>query len=438
MFMGLFCRDRLFQYVEEHQASILETWQDCYTLLLTADEQQIRAGLLRQLHQRGMTTQFPAKDNRLIYSEYMTEARHTLLFFTSANPTWSIFQQATAITACLAAIDTYQADQASLPINIKWLVHLGSHKALHISLHASLTTAPTLLEADGCLWYTAGEDVSCEPHSPQLALGAKGLLCVECEVHVAQREMASSYGGIVPNAAWRLLWALSSLKNVHEDILIEGFYDRVDPFTDDVTLLLSALPDAAPMLAQQWGMKQLLFKLHGYQQHYVHFLTPTCTVNLFNTYNGASADHVSSKELFIPIHAKASLDFHLVPEQDPQDIFARLQDHLHVQGFSDIHMRQLYACPPTYTPPTAPFVQMVQQAASIAYTQAPLIFPLVASHAPLAPLQRILGMPVVIVIIDAPAQAMQVAEIIPEEYMLSRLTNLMIALIEDSAPLSQR
>ena len=47
----------------------------------------------------------------------------------------------------------------------------------------------------------------------------------------------------MPNAAWRLNWALSTLKGPDERIRIPGFYDRVVPATDHDLEILSKLPN---------------------------------------------------------------------------------------------------------------------------------------------------------------------------------------------------
>ena len=47
----------------------------------------------------------------------------------------------------------------------------------------------------------------------------------------ASQDAHSSMGTVVPNPAWRLVWALASLKDMEEDIHIEGFYDMVSPPT---------------------------------------------------------------------------------------------------------------------------------------------------------------------------------------------------------------
>ena len=65
---------------------------------------------------------------------------------------------------------------------------------------------------------------------PMQYLGLRGICYVELSVESLGTDVHSGLGGtIFPNAAWRLTWALASLKGVDERILIPGFYDDVIP-----------------------------------------------------------------------------------------------------------------------------------------------------------------------------------------------------------------
>jgi acetylornithine deacetylase/succinyl-diaminopimelate desuccinylase-like protein len=189
---------------------------------------------------------------------------------------------------------------------------------------------------------------------------------------------------------------LNSLKDDREEILIEGFYDTLAPIEDDALTSLYTLPDTAPMLARQWGMKHLLLGLQGFQMHYAHLLTPTCTINFITGGDETNSIPEPSFPLQIPSQARAQIDFYLVPGQEPDDVFARLQRHLHNQGFSDIEAHLRYRCPPAYTPLADSFVQLVCNATIRAYGHEPLILPIQPESHPLSLLQHVTGMPMLI------------------------------------------
>jgi acetylornithine deacetylase/succinyl-diaminopimelate desuccinylase-like protein len=294
-----------------------------------------------------------------------------------------------SIAAFLAALDAYQAVIGPLPVNIKWLLDGEGKKGY------SLLDTIAQFRADGCLWH---EDEPLDDETAVLVLGTKGLLCVEMETQTASIDLPSEHGAIVPNALWRLLWALNSLKDSREEVLIEGFYDNLIPAADDVVEVLRTMPDNAEALAQRWGVKHMLSGLQGFQLHYTHLLIPTCTVNALS---GGSIPLPTALSTLIPAQARARVDFHLVPDQDPHAIFAKLQSHLQTQGFDDVQVRMLYANQPASTPLTDPFVQMVRRATTSAYGREPRILPMTAGSYPIAPLRQS-GMPVVIITTGRP------------------------------------
>src|SRR6185437_12936517 len=125
-------------------------------------------------------------------------------------------------------------------------------------------------------------------------------------------------------ALWRLLWAINSVKSANEEILIEGFYDTIQPLADDLTEHLHDLPDNALSFAQHWGLPEPLLGLHGWQFHYAHLLTPTCTLSNI-TDNTQLPKSTTDIYTTIPTQATAQLEFLLVPQQDPYDIFDKLR-----------------------------------------------------------------------------------------------------------------
>jgi acetylornithine deacetylase/succinyl-diaminopimelate desuccinylase-like protein len=70
----------------------------------------------------------------------------------------------------------------------------------------------------------------------------------------------------------------------------------------------------------------------------------------------------------IPASAEATLDFQLVPNQQPEAIFAQLQAHLAERGFADIAVERLPGgYPPAFTPHDAPFISLVSEAGAAVY-----------------------------------------------------------------------
>jgi acetylornithine deacetylase/succinyl-diaminopimelate desuccinylase-like protein len=97
----------------------------------------------------------------------------------------------------------------------------------------------------------------------------------------------------------------------------------------------------------------------------------------------------------IPGKARAFLDFYLVPDQDPWDIFSKLQRHLQEYDFQDIQVRMLNGSRPARTPTNAPFVEAVRRATAAAYGIVPFILPMGSESNSIETFRRILDLPVV-------------------------------------------
>jgi acetylornithine deacetylase/succinyl-diaminopimelate desuccinylase-like protein len=391
--------ERLLSHIDEEDRSYLEGWKQLYALFNRAQQLETHSTIYHQLfpllNHHGFHTTLLKHNPAWIYSTLDTGAAHTLLLYnhyaTNHLHTWD----ACAIASRLLAVDLYREWTGNIPINIKWLLHPSADTGISHSddLRSIVEEDHQFLQADGCLCdepRTPEENMlfSIADDTPLIFSGCKGLLSVELASHVTTTPVSSHYGSIVPDAAWRLLWALSSLKNEREEIMIDGFYDTIIPIEDDAAAALYSLPDTASALAQQLGISDLLLGVRGLQMHYAHLLTPSCTLKRITGGNKTSVQ--------IPSQARALLDFFLVPGQEPDDIFARLQRHLQAHGFSDIQVRQRFGCPPAYTPHSHPFVQLVSSAASLVWEHTPLMLPITPSSHPLAPLQQKANMPLLI------------------------------------------
>jgi acetylornithine deacetylase/succinyl-diaminopimelate desuccinylase-like protein len=393
-------QETLFQYISAHLSAYQKRWEQTYTQLNECTRLQDTPGIqeviIAQLQDHAMKTRLLDANGPLIYGELHTGAPATLLFYTPYDTGYHASRQVVPLSAGLAALDAYQAAIGPLPVNIKWVFDAAGTSGTP-DLATIIAEFRTLLQADGCIW-TMPEQPE-ETGVALLAPGTKGLLRVELTVQTtddhAHDETFAMHGAVVPDAAWRLTWALNHLKGAHEEILIEGFYDTLISAEDDEVALLYTLPDNTQAQARRWGLQQLLLGLQGFQFHYAHLLTPSCTIS--NISSGNQAKSISYTPASIPIYARAQVDFYLVPGQDPHDIFAKLQQHLQAQGFPDVQARLLYAIPPVRTPLSDPFVQVVRQASIAAYGDALRVLPGTAGTYPLYPFRDILKMPVVII-----------------------------------------
>ncbi len=364
-YMVLSVQSKLFHSIDEHIISYVELWHQLTEQLSSTigqpDGRQFLTTLAPMLQQRGLQAHFQSPQQ--LYAELQTKTPHTLLFYHDWHPDNA--DMAADIAALLSAIDVCTNVLGSIPISIQWLLNGGGTTA-NVS---DLATRPP----DGCIYYHAADTLSENDGLPILALATKGHLHVELEIQTASKAIDAIHGSIAPDALWRLLWALGTLKDAREDILIEGFYDTLAPVQDAMMAQLHALPDNTAELTQRWGIPQPLMGLQGFQLHYAHFLLPTCTVK--NIVSDTLATDTANAQTLLSGQAKAQVDFYLLPDQDPQDIFSKLQQHLQEQGFSDVHVRILSTARPVSTPASDPFVQLALSTIEKAYAQKPLLLP---------------------------------------------------------------
>lgn len=288
----------------------------------------------------------------------------------------------------LAALAAVRDALGYLPGNVKFIIE-GEEEVGSPNMPAFIEEHQELLAADACIWEFGSVDYN---GTPQQSLGMRGICYVELSVKTADIDAHSGLGGsLFPNAAWRLTWALSTLKDQDERILIPGFYDDVIGPSERDLELIAQLPDEAAELKAQFGLDRFLLDMEGGEAfRKTAVFSPTCTIcGLESGYQGPGAKTV------LPATARAKIDFRLVPDQNPADIVQKLRAHLDAQGFSDVTVTYLGGGRPAKVDPDDPFVQLVNQAARDVYGVDPLVEPLIGGSGPNYPFIHTLGLPLV-------------------------------------------
>ncbi len=293
------------------------------------------------------------------------------------------------IVARLLAIRAYQEARGKPPISVKFLIE-GEEEIGSPNIAAFVERNRQLLEADACIWECGGVNWRNEP---VVSLGLKGILYVQLEVRGASQDVHSSMATVVPNPAWRLVWALSSLKDLEETIHIDGFYDKVLPANQQEINAVNAMPLDEEQTRQSLGLERFVKGVAGFDYKSRHILEPTCNIcGLDSGYTGAGSKTV------LPCVARAKLDFRLVPNQRPDDVLAKLRRHLDSHGFSDITIApQIEGENPARTPLDAPFVGIVSAAAREVYGVEPVIVPSMAGSGPMYSFTDTLGLPTALI-----------------------------------------
>jgi len=288
----------------------------------------------------------------------------------------------------LFAIDALLDGEGDLPCTIKFIIE-GEEEVSSVHLKDFVAANYKKLAADACIWEFGGVDHN---EVPMQYLGLRGICYVELSVETAKMDVHSGVGGsIFPNPAWRLVWALNSLKDPDEHIRIPGFYDPIKPPSERDRQLMAALPEVAGEYKERYGVDHFLKGLTGGTAlRIAEVFEPTCTIcGLTSGYQGRGAKTV------LPARASAKVDFRLVPDQTPQQVLEQLRAHLDAEGFTDVQITFLGGEPPARTDPDDPFVDLVVSSAEPVYGHPMQVVPMTGGSGPNHPFIHYLNLPIV-------------------------------------------
>ena len=297
------------------------------------------------------------------------------------------------IVARLAAVRALRDAKGELPVTVRWCLE-GAEEIGSPGFTEFVEANADRIAADVCVWEGGGVNWD---GRPLVMLGVKGLLYVELECRSASTDSHSSYAPVVPNPAWRLVWALASLKDASERVALRGFYDSVRPALAQESAAIAALPDTSREFLHNLGVEMAVGEADGYEFRRRLIMDPTANIAGFGAgYTGAGAKTI------LPAVARAKLDFRLVPNQEPDEVLASLRQHLDEHGFSDIGITVHSSEHPARTSIEDPFVQQVTDSARRVYESEPYIMPSMTGTGPQHPVQHLLGVPVASCGIDYP------------------------------------
>lgn len=291
------------------------------------------------------------------------------------------------ITSRLHALDALLETESELPCTIKFIIE-GEEEIGSVNLPPFIKAHAEKFAGDACIWEFGALD---HREVPIQYAGLRGICYVELSVESLTSDVHSGLGGtIFPNAAWRLVWALASIKGPDEHIRIPHYYDNVVPPSARDRELFAKLPEIAEEYRQRYGVKKFLKGVTGGPELRIQeTLLPSCTIcGLTSGYQGPGSKTV------LPAKASAKVDFRLVPDQTPEDVVSKLRAHLDAEGFSDVHINYLGGEAPGRTDPDDPFLQMVVQTAEEIYESEMEIHPMIGGSGPNHAFLHYLNVPV--------------------------------------------
>lgn len=223
--------------------------------------------------------------------------------------------------------------------------------------------AEALLDLDDCVQPDGGIG------RPKVVSGLKGNCYVEltCEI---KREFHSMMAPIIPNPAWRLVWALSTIKDKDDKITIDNFYDCLIPNSEEEIKLVEAMADYWDEKAwlKESGKSEYLLGVSGKEALKRLYFEPTCNIC------GIKGGYIGEgRKTIIPEKASVKIDFRTVPGQSNDEILSLLRKHLDKNGFDDIKIDYLGGSGWYRSPVNTPAALAMRDAVEMGFNTPPSI-----------------------------------------------------------------
>lgn len=221
----------------------------------------------------------------------------------------------THIKAAQALLET----EGALPVNLKFILE-GEEESGSENLEPFISAHADLLAADVVV---ISDTHSRSLEQPTIVYALRGMSYMEIEVWGPSKDLHSGmYGGMVHNPAQALVEIIAQLHDANGTITVPGFYDNVRALDEAERAELAKMPYTEAELYAETGVPAPW----GEAEYALHERTgarPTLEVNgLISGWTGEGAKTV------LPARALAKVSCRLVPDQDPNEVYALVKDYV--------------------------------------------------------------------------------------------------------------
>jgi acetylornithine deacetylase/succinyl-diaminopimelate desuccinylase-like protein len=220
------------------------------------------------------------------------------------------------------AVDALRAAGGKPRVNLRFVFEgeeeSGSpHLAAYLAKYSELLSPDAWVLCDGPLHPS---------RRPEVFFGARGTMDLELTVYGANHGLHSGhYGNWAPNPALLLARLLASMKDENGRVLVDHFYDDIEPLTALETQAVTDAPNIDPELMSEFWL--------GSTEGSPHTLAELITQPSLNIRGMASSRIGAQASNVIPASATASMDIRLVKGMDARRVAQRVVDHIRKQGF---------------------------------------------------------------------------------------------------------
>ncbi|MBP2257369.1 dipeptidase [Virgibacillus alimentarius] len=343
----------VLNYLNDHNEDLMKKWNDFLSIPSVSTDSTHKQNILEAaeflksyLSELGFenVTQMETPGHPLIYAEYTqagTEAP-TVLFYGhyDVQPVDPIDQWKSdpfkpeirdgrlyargssddkgQVFMHLAVFEAFIKTEGKLPINVKVCIE-GEEEIGSENLYDILHTKKDLFAADFAVISDSGMVAK---NQPTILYGLKGFTGIEITVKGPDHDLHSGmYGGAIKNPIMALTQILASMKNKDEVITVEGFYDDVEPLSDEERKLIKNVQGEDYQTTT--GVTETASET-GYTAKEHTMARPTFEINgMYGGYQGEGTKTI------IPSSATAKITCRLVPGQDPEKIQNLLEKHVY-------------------------------------------------------------------------------------------------------------
>ena len=226
------------------------------------------------------------------------------------------------IIAMLAALDALKASGIALRSNVRFAFD-GEEEANSPNLAKLMSANKALLAAD--VWLICDGPIH-QTRRQLMYFGARDVTRLDITVYGPRIELHSGhYGNWAINPAMSLARLLTSMKDETGRVLVDGFYDDIEPLSATERRAIAEAPDIdADLQRALW-----LGGTDGNGAKLLDLITlPSLNIRgMASSRIGAQASNV------IPAAATASIDIRLVKGMDPRKTQDKVIAHMRKQGF---------------------------------------------------------------------------------------------------------
>lgn len=254
----------------------------------------------------------------------------------------------------LIAAEAWQKT-SQLPVNLKFIFE-GEEEIGSVHLEQYVLDHQEDLKADLAV---ISDTPMYQDGYPAVCYGLRGLTSLEIAVQGPYQDLHSGvYGGAVQNPAHALARLIASLHHNDGRVAVDGFYDEVEPLTQEERQAFAALPFNEEAYRDELRVPAL----HGEPGYTVLervWARPTLEVN--GMWSGFLGE---GQKTIVPASAHAKITCRLVPHQNPDHVLNAIEAHLksHLPPGVTLSMTRGEGAPGSITPIDHPAVKAAEQA----------------------------------------------------------------------------